>query len=277
MMNLESILDEIKKAKFQGESLREGQACAMAGKLLLERNIYPEAAHYFQNAALIFAAERDISSQAKALNHLGVCLVMTNQAELALEHLSQAKELLNNLNDPALLAAIEGNIGLVHSTLNDYTNAIKAHKSVMEAAEELQDDTLKLNALINLADSNLQNKYFQPALGFALVALDLAKDLKSPQALMIIYDLLGMITSRQGDLKYALEYHQQAYQTAHTEGDLLRQGIALANQALALEGLTELTQAFELMQEAESLFILLNSDYQEKTRRDLVRIQSGLP
>ncbi|MCJ7733655.1 MAG: hypothetical protein MUP11_03810 [Anaerolineales bacterium] len=276
MQNLESILDEIKNAKTLGATLVEGQACAKAGKIFLERNIYPEAAHYFQNAVLLFIAEKEINLQARALNHLAVCLVMSKQANQALEHLSRAKELLNTSNDPALLAAIEGNIGLAHSSLNDYTNAITAHKSVLESAEDLHDNSLMLNALINLADCNLQNKYFQPAQGFALVALDLAKKLDSPDALIIIYDLLGMIYSRQGDLKTALTYHQQAYQAAHSEGDLLRQGIALANQALSLERLTELTQAFALMEEADCIFSMLNSDYQEKTRRDMDRIQSGL-
>ena len=92
---------------------------------------------------------------------------------------------------------------------------------------------------------------------------------------MIIYDLLGMISSRQGDLKTALEYHQQSLDSAQENGDLLRQGIALANQALAQEGLTEMDRAFKLMSQAQDIFILLNSDYQEKTSKDLERIQSS--
>ena len=61
-------------------------------------------------------------------------------------------------------------------------------------------------------------------------------------------------------------------------GDLLRQGIALANQALALEGLTELDQAYQLMVQAQEIFILLNSDYQVKIKKDLSRIlQSRSP
>ena len=90
---------------------------------------------------------------------------------------------------------------------------------------------------------------------------------------MIIYDLLGMISSHQGDLKTALEYHQQSFESAHEDGDLLRQGIALANQALAQEGLTDMDHAYKLMSQARDIFILLNSDYQKKTSKDLERIQ----
>ncbi len=92
---------------------------------------------------------------------------------------------------------------------------------------------------------------------------------------MIIYDLLGMISSRQGNLQTALGYHQKSLEYAQENGDILRQGIALANQALAQEGLTELDQAFRLMTQAQDIFTLLNSDYQEKTRKDLARIQNG--
>jgi len=39
--------------------------------------------------------------------------------------------------------------------------------------------------------------------------------------------------------------------------------------------LTEIDQAFQLMSQAQDIFILLNSNYKEKTSKDLVRIQKG--
>jgi tetratricopeptide (TPR) repeat protein len=193
-----------------------------------------------------------------------------------LEILSEALALLDPSLDASLQAAIQGNIGLAHSTLGNYKNAIKAHKSVLEIAEENHDEPLRLNALINLADTNLQDKNYQSAYGFALVALDLAKVLGSYPGMALINDLLGMISSRQGNLKTAIEYHQQAYQDAQEIGDLHRQAIALANKGLALEALTDLQGALEVMSQAEDLFIMLNSDYLERTRRDIQRIQKSL-
>ncbi|NOQ39541.1 MAG: tetratricopeptide repeat protein, partial [Anaerolineales bacterium] len=178
--------------------------------------------------------------------------------------------------DLTLRAAAGGNLGLAYSSLGDYTKAIKAHKAVLETAEGLQDQSMQLNALINLADSNLQNKNFQPALGFALVAFDIAKSLESLPSLVLIYDLLGMISSRQQDLKSAVDYHQQAYLTAKSLGDLQRQGIALANQGLALEGLTELNKALQVIEQAQEIFTMLKSDYLEKTSKDLERIKTAL-
>lgn len=276
MSNLEKILNEIQDAELAGDNLLAAEACSTAGKVFLERNIYPEAALYFKKAAGLFSEIGKGVRQAQALNQLGVCLVMSGQTERALEELTSAKQCLSEGDHPTLLAAIEGNLGLAYSELKDYKNAVKSHKYVLDTAEKIADPSLKLNALINLADGNLQDKKYQPAQGFALVALDLAKTLDSTPSLVIIYDLLGMISSRQGDLKTALDFHQQSFETAQESGDLLRQGIALANQALAWEGLTELDQAFQLMSQAQDIFMLLNSDYQEKTRKDLGRIQSSL-
>ncbi|MCK5793303.1 MAG: tetratricopeptide repeat protein [Anaerolineales bacterium] len=275
MSNLEKILNELQDAEIAGDHLIAAEANSAVGKIFLERNIYPEAANHFRKAASLFSEIGKLIQQANMLNQLGVCLVMSAQEEQALEELAAAKRCLAEEDRPALAAAIEGNLGLAYSGLKDYKNAARHHKSVFDTAEKINDLQLKLNALINLSDSNLQDKKYQPAQGFALVALDLAKTLGSKPSLMIIYDLLGMISSRQGDLKTALEYHQQSFESAQENGDLLRQGIALANQALAQEGLTEMDRAHQLMTQAKEIFTLLNSDYQEKTSKDLERIQSS--
>ena len=85
-----------------------------------------------------------------------------------------------------------------------------------------------------------------------------------------------MISSRQGDLKTAIESHEKSNLIAQEVGDLHRQAIALANKGLALEGLTEMEAALESMRQAENIFRTLNSSYLEKTRRDLQRIQNAM-
>jgi tetratricopeptide (TPR) repeat protein len=276
MNTIESLLEEIQAAQEAGDRFLEGQSNTKIGKLLLERNIYQDAAQYYQRASFLFGEENRLNHQARSLNHLGICLVLLNLPEQALQPLTLAIKLSEDKGDLSLRAAAGGNLGLAYSALNDYTKAIKAHKSVLKTAESLQDQSMQLNALINLADSNLQNKNFQSALGFALVAFDLAKSLESLPSLVLIYDLLGMISSHQQDLRSAVDYHQQAYLTAKSLGDLQRQGIALANQGLALEGLTELGKALQVIEQAQAIFSTLKSDYLEKTSKDLDRIKNAM-
>jgi tetratricopeptide (TPR) repeat protein len=276
MKTIESLLEEIQAAQKAGDRFLEGQSNTKIGKLLLERNIYHDALQYYQRAAFLFGEVNRLNHQARSLIHLGICLVLLDLPEQALQPLTLAIKLAEDEGDLTLRAAAGGNLGLAYSANNDYTKAIEAHKSVLETAKSLQDQSMQLNALINLADSNLQNKNFQSALGFALVAFDLAKSLESLPSLVLIYDLLGMISSHQQDLRSAVDYHQQAYLTAKSLGDLQRQGIALANQGLALEGLTELNRAFQVIEQAQEIFSLLKSDYLEKTSKDLERIKTAL-
>jgi tetratricopeptide (TPR) repeat protein len=275
-ISLEDLLEEILQAEKSGDSLRKAAACSKAGQLYLTRNHYTEAAHYYQESVRIYKQEICHELEARALNHLGVCQIMAGKPADASANLDRALGSLSETPDPVLSASIQGNLGLAYSALQDFDRAFLAHKAVMEIAETLGDDTLRLNALINLADCSLQGKKYRPAQGFALVALDLAKQLQPHPSIMIIYDLLGMISSRLGDLRSAVEYHQQSFQAAQDQGDLVRQGISLANQALALEGLTELERAQAALEEAQEIFTLLNSDYREKTQKDLQRIRKSI-
>jgi len=276
MKTVEYLKKELEEAREKGDPFLEAQSNAKIGKLLLERNIYKDAVHYYRRAAELFGEENRINHQSRSLNHLGICLVMLNQPEHAIKPLTMAQKLAETDGDLSLSASAGGNLGLAHSALDGYTKAIESHKSVLENAERLQDRSLELTALINLADCYLQNKNYQSAQGFALVALDLAKSLDSLPSQILVYDLLGMISSRSQDLRSAVEYHQLAYQIASSLGDLHRQGIALANQGLALEGLTELQAAFQALKQAQEIFLLLNSDYSQKTNQDLERIKTAL-
>jgi tetratricopeptide (TPR) repeat protein len=273
---LEDLLSEIQEAEQSDDSTKKAAACVEMGRALFGRNQYKEAADYYLQASLIYIREDQIVLHANALNHLGVCWVMTGQPDEALDSLTCALESLDPDQEPALWAAIQGNLGLAYSALQDHRQAFQAHKAVMETAESLGDENLQLNALINLADCSLQEKKYRPAQGFALVALDLAKKLKSSPAKMVIYDLLGMISSRLGDLRTALDYHQLAWQEAREAGSLLRQGIALANQGLALEGLTNLDQAAANLEKAKDIFSRVSPEYLEKTRSDLERIRRSI-
>ncbi|MEA2008579.1 MAG: tetratricopeptide repeat protein, partial [Chloroflexota bacterium] len=185
-------------------------------------------------------------------------------------------EIAKTLEDDTLQPAIYGNLGLAHATLENYVKAVRFHKKVMDASMELEDRQIRLQAQINLADAYLQDKRPQQALGFALVAHDLAKELNSKTSLVMILDLLGTIYSRQKDLRTAIDCHRQAAELAVEVGDPHRQAIALANKALAHEALTETEDAYQAMQEAQSLFQMLNSEYAAKTQKDLTRIRKAM-
>ena len=151
MTNLEKVLLDLQEALQADDYLAAGDACSTAGQIFLERNLYQDAAHYYKEASNHYCASGESKLQSKALNHLGICQIMVKDPAEALVNLEGALTLLEGSPDSTLQVAIQGNIGLAYSALKDHENAIKAHKTVLESAEEKGDEGLRLNALINLA------------------------------------------------------------------------------------------------------------------------------
>jgi tetratricopeptide (TPR) repeat protein len=276
MADVENYQADSQDSKIGGHPVDQASAYVQVGKMQIERNNFEEAALLFQKASLIYSNNNLPLNEAHALNKLGACQVMSGQPSDALATLNQAMGCLVDNTDPQLEASIQGNFGLAYGAMQNHQQAFKAHKAVLERSEDLGDDALRLNALINLADCRLQEGNYRSAQGFALVGFDLAKYLHPHPGSMILLNLLGMISSRLGDLRSAADYHQQAYQAALTFDDLQQQAIALANLGLALEGLTEMEKAAQAMERARQIFSDLNSDHIKKTQRDLARIRKSL-
>lgn len=274
---LRSLSQALQEAKENGDESGQAQAHADLGKYFLTRNNYREASQHYQTSSQIYTELGMKQHLIRVLNHLGVCKIMLGQPEEAIQDLQRALN-LHEEGEPNkhLKSAILGNLGLAYSRLSDYTKALQFHRSAFDLSEDLQDPQLQLQAQVNVADVQLHAGHADQAHRTALKALALAKEIDAKRSMISVLDLLGMISTRRGDLRTAIDYHSQAAQAAEEIGDLQRQGIALANKALALEGLTELEEAQQTMQEAQEIFTTLQSNYRKKTQKDLQRIKKGL-
>lgn len=273
--SLRELSDRLEAARESGDHRSQAQVHTKMGKHFLSRNQYQEAARHYQKAVEIFEPFAMINHLARALTHLGVCQLMLNDPEGAIARLQSALDLIGE-DQGSLQAAILGNLGLAYTRLNDYAKARCHHEKVLALGETLGDGRLQVQARTNLAEAALASGHTDQAFTTALQALERARQLDLSPSLIAINDLLGMISSRRDDLPSALDYHRRAAEIAEGEGDLHRQAIALANQALIWERLTELEKALQTMQRAQAIFRALHSDYQKKTRNDLQRIKNAL-
>ncbi len=274
--NLRSLSQALQKAQKTGDEAKVAQAHAKLGKYFLSRNNYREAAQHYQGSSQIYTKLAMDRHLVRVLNHLGVCQMMQNQPEVAIQVLQRALNLQEEEGGKHLQSAILGNLGLAYSRVGDYTKAEIHHKSALDLGHKLQDPQLQIQAQINLADVYLQSGQTDQAHRFALQALEGAIEIGAKHSRISALDLLGMISTRQGDLRTAIDYHTQAAHATQEMGDLHRQAIALANKALSQEGLTELQNAQRSMQKAHDIFTTLQSNYRKKTQKDLQRIKKGL-
>ena len=268
--------NRIQEAREKGDPAAEARAQVQAGKIALARHQFQQAHHRYRRAFDLFSGCGLNQEAVRAANHLAVCLILKNRPEEALAVLEPLSEGLDAAENPDLTAAVTGNLGLAHTKMENYTQGAACHKQALELGEKIGSSTLRLQAQINLADCYLQEGRYRQAQGFALVARDLARQLGSKRELVVVYDLLGMISARQGDHQEAVRCHRRAYELAADLGDLHQQALSLGNQALSQEALTNLEDARELLSRARDLFQSLNSNYLEKTERDLLRIRRSL-
>jgi tetratricopeptide (TPR) repeat protein len=267
---------QIQNGRDRGDPAAEARARIRLGKILLARQQPQQARGHYQHAVELFSSCGQDLGAARAANHLAACLIMENRPGEAASVLEPLADGLNARDYPQLWAAVSGNLGLAYARLKDYTKAVSCHKRVLDQAELRGDQVLQLQAQIHLADCYLQEGRLRQAQGFALVALDLARRLDSVQELAVIHDLLGMISARRGDHRGALRRYRRSCGLAADLGDRHQQALALANQALSLEALTELETARELMVQARDIFQDLDSPHLEKIDRDLDRIRLSL-
>ncbi len=246
------------------------------GKEYLSQHQYRKALPHYQQARDIFQSLQKHRHTERARLHLAVCWMMTGRVQDALDILRAVDQASRELEDKALEGAAAGNLGLAYQNLKDYTNSIEQQKRALEIGRALQDQAMQLQAQIHLAECYLQEGRCRQAQGFGLVAQDLARQLGDLSSLGIIKDLLGRISACGGDLRGAVNYHQEAIEIASKLGDLPHQAAALANLALAKEGLTELKEAADALDQAISLFQLTDSRSLDRALKNRARIKRAL-
>ena len=270
--HIQSLLD----ARDSGDKRTQAREHAALGKRYVRRNNYREGLRHYRKAAGLFRTLGMEEHHSRSLNHLGVCHLMLDDPHQALETLQRALDVPPGALKADVRGAILGNMGLAYTSVGDYTKAVECHRQVLEIARQNRLQSLELQALVNLGETNRQSGHLPQAIRRCHQARNLALEVNDQPSLIAIYDTLGMTASRQGNLKEARTYHHRAGEIALETGDLLRQAIALANEALALEGLTDLNNALPLMRQAHHIFQSLGSNYSKKTRKDLRRIKKGL-
>lgn len=258
------------------DDAERAQRLDRSGRSNFQGRRYTAASRDYGAAARLYQQERRTVLAARSRIHQAACFLMVNDPDRALEILGEAESVIASLDDPQLRAALAGNRGLARAAQGEYQQAAACHKQVLEIGEGLGDDSLRLQAQIHLADSYLGEGRTRQALGFALVARDLAQTLDRPAPLVKVHNLLGLITARRENHQSALEHLRTAQSLAQKTGSLPELALSLANQALSQEALTNNQRAVELMTRALDLMKQTQTGDQNQARRDLDRMKSGL-
>lgn len=86
-----------------------------------------------------------------------------------------------------------GNLGAVHMSIGNYTNAIKCYEEQLDRAKELRESVVEAQAFGNLGIARLNMGHYEDAIGFLEQQLATLEQLSIPTALIDKVSIVGYL------------------------------------------------------------------------------------
>ena len=192
-------------------TLNQGIALFQLARNAMERNDYPPAQDYLNQAIALFQNAEEQRYLGRAYRQLGLTYRYQANYTVSLEYLYMALGIFQSLDDKALLANIHNSLGVVLEKMGQFAAATEYHQMALDANYKQQDQGGIASALYNLGalrqtmgDLELARDYFSQS----LVIDEKTEDKKN-----IAYSSykLGYVNMLLGDYDTALPLMQRAH------------------------------------------------------------------
>lgn len=226
----------------------QADALYQLGRNAMERNNYPQAHQWLNQANRIYLDLNDKLSTAKTYRQIGLTYRYQSDYATALEYLYMAMAIYQHSGSEQDLSSINNSLGVVLEKMGQFNEAAAHHQLALEIDYELNDETGIASGLYNLGDIRRVLGDYEQALEYFRQAL--ALDEASANKKNIAYSTykVGYVSMQLGQYKDAAQYMQRAH-ALFTEIDAVR------DIDWALSGLSELALKEGKLSEAKSLAI----------------------
>ncbi len=136
-------------------------------------------------------------------------------------------------------------VGNINNDLGLVGSAISNFEQVVEIADELKDQKLKMSALNNLGISYFNWTDYSKALNYYLKYTRVAEELNEPKYLSRAYNNVANVYIRLADYKKALEYHFKGLEIAQKLQDKVLIAGSYNNIGIVYKGLGKKEEALE--------------------------------
>lgn len=152
------------------------------------------------------------------LNMMARYFYETGDIANAIQHLTSALRIADQLQDTSMIARVHGNIGVMYSELGDTANAMLHYNTRLEIAEKIGQKDILCEVLNNIAMEHIDSK--RPDLAFPLLqrALALAREIDYAGMEINCLNNLNVIARDRGDGRQALDLCNEALAVAHRLG-----------------------------------------------------------
>ncbi len=158
------------------------------------------ANNYYQQGKLLEAAE--------FYNKAGYAYWNKSQKLLATQAFEKAFKIFQSTNNTIACITISNNLGLIYTELDKYSNALTAFNNTLQYARKAKNSQEIFNALINIANVEVDAGNYQSAIGHVKEALPIATELNNLRLLAKCYSLLTESYDKLGDSKNAYKFFE---------------------------------------------------------------------
>lgn len=187
-----------------------GNAYYQLGRNAMERNNYPQAREYLEQAVSQYKNGSATLLLANALQQLGLTFRYQSEYHKALEYLYQAMQHYQQLNDLSAIASGYNSLGTTLEKMGQYEQALHAHQQSLSLHYQTGDKGGIASAIYNLGDLHRVLGDKSQALTYFLESLELDKANGNLRDIAYSHNKLGYIYSESGDYLQAAAHLQQA-------------------------------------------------------------------
>ncbi|PQJ60357.1 GGDEF domain-containing protein [Vibrio chagasii] len=202
------------------------------GNLLKELKQYEKSTQYLEEA---LALRADASGLMKAQVHHSLADLYLNQSQsdLAIHHFEKAQKLLRESSHNYGMALTSLGLGKAYTQTQKYDLARSYLVESLEAANELNNDGIRINAYLAVSDMFEEKKLMAEALNYAEQALKLAEQISrhkyTAQALLQLSEIHKALDDYQQAFIYYQRYASIQMEARDTDNRLALEALDIAH------------------------------------------------
>lgn len=224
----------------------EADALYQLGRNAMERNDYPQAHHWLEQAVNAYLAAGDNLTLAATYRQIGLTYRYQSNYSVALEYLYMSLAIYQSQGSKRDLASIHNSLGVVLEKMGQFNEAAAYHQQALEANYALEDQSGIASSLYNLGDIRRVMGDFELAFDYFKQALEIDEASDNKKNIAYSSYKVGYVNMQMGKFDIASEYMQRAY-------DLFTEIQAKRDIDWALSGLADLALRQGRLSEAESM------------------------
>jgi tetratricopeptide (TPR) repeat protein len=194
---------------------------ALADYYIINNQAQPDSSLKALNYYYQLAKEKNnIKELYNVANDRGNIYGLFYESDSALNYYYEAQKLAEKLNEPALKAAILGNIGNVYANKKDYSKALQYFSNSINTFKRIKDIKGESHMLTNMGSVYLYIQNFDLALEYYQKALSMIKDIEVPQnRKALIYLNIGWTNYELKKFKEAKVNYEKALEILEISND----------------------------------------------------------